>query len=99
LLEELAQALPGRYVDPHWIQIYESSGLVSAPFYGTSHGLYLQALCDALVSDYWGEVRIGAACPREWEEVRFSRLHTADGRVRSGEKIKGEWKAEEEGGC
>ena len=94
LAGELGQCLPGRYVDREWIQIMETSGYPQSAYYVTSHGLYLQALNDALVSDYWGEVQIGAACPDEWEEVAFQNLHTADGRVWAGEKVDGEWVVE-----
>ncbi len=91
LLKELGQSLPGRYVDPDWIQIYETSGAYGSPFYVTSHGLYLQALNDAFVSDYYGEPQIGAACPNEWQEASFGCLRTMDGSVFTGEKFIGEW--------
>lgn len=91
LLHELGQSLPGRYVDPDWIQIFETSGALGASYYVTSHGLYLQALNDALVSDYWGETQIGAACPDAWHTVRFGGMHTADGRVHSGVRSMGVW--------
>ena len=94
LAHELGQALPARYVDADWIQIYETSNSRSMPFYVTSHGLFLQALNDALISDYWGETRVGAACPEAWQEVAFANLHTADGRLHSGEKKEGGWKVE-----
>ncbi|HEY3321980.1 MAG TPA: hypothetical protein VGP72_16050 [Planctomycetota bacterium] len=97
LLRELENMLPGRYVDKDFIQIYETSGALSMPFYVTSHGLYLQALLDALVSDYWGQTEIGAACPDEWDGAAFDKLHTADGKVLSGEMNEsGEWEVEEE---
>jgi hypothetical protein len=96
LAAELGQCRPGRYVDREWIQINETSGYPQSAYYVTSHGLYLQALTDALVSDYWGETEIGAACPQEWEEVGFSALRTADGKVWTGEKVEGVWAMEEE---
>lgn len=91
LLKELEHALPGRYVDPDWIQIYETSGHTGSPYYVTSHGLYLQALNDAVVSDYFGEKQIGAACPNEWHNIRFACMRTMDGSVFSGKKSGGEW--------
>ncbi|MCY3020863.1 MAG: hypothetical protein NTW87_17745 [Planctomycetota bacterium] len=94
LLHDLGQALPGRYVDADWIQIYETSGSTGAPFYVTSHGLYLQALNDALVSDYWGRTEVGAACPDGWKDVSFTKLHTADGKVLSGKRAGGGWQVE-----
>jgi hypothetical protein len=96
LLFELGQALPGRYVDREWLQIFETSGYPQSSYYVTSSGLYLQALNDALVSDYWGEVEIGAACPDDWQEVAFENLHTADGRCWSGEKVAGHWQVKEQ---
>jgi acyl-coenzyme A synthetase/AMP-(fatty) acid ligase len=81
-------------VDPDWLQIFETSGSTGAPFYVTSHGLYLQALNDAFVSDYWGETEIGAACPAEWEGASFAGLRTADGKTLSGELSGGKWNVE-----
>jgi hypothetical protein len=95
LVRELNQSRPGNYVDQDWIQIYETSGSTGAPFYVTSHGLYLQALNDAMVSDYWGEIEIGAACPREWEGAFFTAFRTADGKTLSGEQTGGIWELEE----
>lgn len=95
LVREMGHALPAHYVDQDFIQIYETSGSTGAPFYVTSHGLYLQALNDALVSDYWGRTEIGAACPPEWEGASFEGLRTADGKVLSGELAGGKWKAGE----
>jgi hypothetical protein len=81
-------------VDKNWIQIYESSGSVQNPYYVTSHGLYLQALSDALVSDYFGMTEIGSACPAAWEEVNFANLRTSGGKILSGERIGGRWEVE-----
>lgn len=94
LARELSQTLPARYVDPACIQIYETSGSTGAPFYVTSHGLYLQALNDALLSDYWGQTEIGAACPPEWEGASFTALRTSDGETLSGELSGGKWEME-----
>jgi hypothetical protein len=96
LLADLALAQPADYVDPCWITIYETSGSHGAPFYVTSHGVYLQAMTDALVTDFWGKTRVGAACPNSWREVRFHRLRTADGSVRSGNRTPDGWRVEVE---
>ncbi len=96
LAHELGQALPGRYVDPAWLQIYETSASVHMPYYVTSHGLYLQALTDALVTDYWRWPQVGAACPDTWREARFSGLHVADGRVLSGHWTRQGWQVTQE---
>ncbi len=91
LEEELAATLPGRYVDPDWIQIYESSGNPGAPFYVTTHGFYLQALNDAFLCDFFGDVEIGKACPSSWTEASFAKLRAAGGRRISGERKDGVW--------
>jgi len=96
LLHELGQALPGRYVDADWLQIYETSGSHGLPFYVTSHGLYLQALNDAMVTDYWRWIQVGAACPDVWREARFAGLHAADGRILSGERTREGWQVTEQ---
>ena len=70
---------------------YESSVLHYMMYYTTIHGLYLQAINDALVSDFWGEVEIGAACFEKWENVKFYNLHTKDGSVLSGQKQNESW--------
>ena len=95
LQAELGQTRRGRYVDRDWIQIYETSGATQAAYYVTSHGLYLQALNDALVTDYWRWIQVGAACPDAWREARFAGLHAADGRILSGERAKGGWQVTE----
>ena len=104
LLGDLSQAGKSRYVDPDWLQIYETSlgtdidddprGLIEAPtcYYVTSHGLYLQAMNDALVSDYFGKTVIGGACPRSWDGVSFSNFRTQNGEIISGEMAGGKWK-------
>ncbi|HHW11192.1 MAG TPA: hypothetical protein GXX29_14615 [Firmicutes bacterium] len=86
LVDDLDKSLAADYVDADWIQIYESSHSHHLPYYVTSHGLYLQALQDALLSDYWGTVEIGAACPDAWQGTIFVNLHSADGRIFSGFK-------------
>ncbi|MFW6161206.1 MAG: hypothetical protein ACODAJ_00465 [Planctomycetota bacterium] len=96
LVAELGQALPARYVDRAWLQIYETSGAVHMPYYVTSHGLYLQALTDALVTDYWRWPQVGAACPDTWREARFGGLHVADGRVLSGHRTRQGWQVTED---
>ncbi|HEY3398762.1 MAG TPA: hypothetical protein VGM19_14000 [Armatimonadota bacterium] len=96
LLSELGQSLPGQYVDRDWTQIFETTGYPQSSYYVTSGGLYLQALNDALVSDYWGEVEIGAACPESWEQVSFHNLRTAGGRSWTGTKDGDNWRLEED---
>jgi hypothetical protein len=94
LLTDLDKAVAADYVDADWLQIYESSHAHHIPFYVTSHGLYLQAIQDALVSDYWGKTEIGAACPASWEGASFTELYTAEGQVLSGVKSAGGWQVQ-----
>ncbi len=88
LSEELARMESMRYVDRDWIQIYETSGALHAPYYLTSHGLYVQSLCNAFVNDYWGQNRIASAVPSAWDGARYMNLRTAD-----GERHSGSWRA------
>ena len=85
------ERMPGDFMDKDMLQFYESSVLHYMMYYTTIHGLYLQAINDALVSDFWGEVEIGAACPEKWENVKFYNLHTKDGSVLSGQKQNESW--------
>ncbi|ANE46898.1 hypothetical protein SY83_12115 [Paenibacillus swuensis] len=97
LLASLEEFIPANYTDSEWIQLYESSNLLDAAFYVTSHGLYLQALNDAVVCDYWGDLKIGHASPAAWEQIQFEGLRTMDGKIWSGLKVEGEWKVTEGG--
>lgn len=81
LAHELSQSIKGQYVDRDWIQIYETSAATHAPFYVTSHGLYLQALNDAAFSDYLGEPRTFAAWPASWKSGSFTNLRTIRGQA------------------
>lgn len=70
-----AQALPAGYVDPDWIQIFESSRSSWAPFYTTTHGLFTQAIIETLASTWWGGLDL-APC-FVWDgAVRFGNLRT-----------------------
>jgi len=91
LLRDLATFAPSRIVDPDWIQIYESSLRHWRTYCVTSHAWYLLALADAMVTDFWGQARIGSACPEAWDPVRLSGLRTNDRRVWTGEKVGGRW--------
>jgi hypothetical protein len=81
LARELGRAVPARYVDPAWLQIYETSGSFKAPYYTTSHGLYLQAVNDAFVDDYFGPARLNACVLPAWRGARIANLRTAAGRL------------------
>lgn len=73
-----------KLTDRDWIQLFEGTPAQDSPFYVTSHGLWLQAMQDAVVSDYWGTTQIGHALPPSWGRVTFHDLRTADGRTHSG---------------
>ena len=69
------QVQPAGYADPDWIQIYESSRSLWAPFYTTTHGLFVQAILETLVSTWWG--RLDLAPCFVWDgDVRFGNLRT-----------------------
>ena len=83
LQSDLTLAATSGNTDANWIQLYESAPR-SGPFFVTSHGLALQALCDAFVCDFEGETRLGAALPPSWQGARFGGLRTSDGKVHDG---------------
>jgi hypothetical protein len=94
LLETLSRGVPVRNIDPDWIQIYESAPLHGA-YFTTSHGLFLQAVQDVLVSDFWGPTEIAHGFPAEWKGAAFGGLRTADGGIWSG-RNDGQWSIERE---
>lgn len=80
-----------RYADQDLIQFYESSGGSGMPFYTTSHGLFLQAVNDSILSDYWGRLEIGASCPLEWGRVKFVNFRTSSGDRLTGQRQNTRW--------
>ena len=79
-----ANALPSHYVDADWIQIYETSGLYHGAFYTTTHGLFVQAILETLVSTWWDRLEIGRGYP--WRApTRFGGLRTLLGVTAEGE--------------
>jgi len=84
LLADLEEALPRDYVDSEGLQFYESSSAYAQLYYTTTHGLWLQAVQDALVSDFWSSTEVGAAVPKAWSGVRFHGLQTKSGACVSG---------------
>ncbi len=95
LLRELGQMEKAFNIDPAYIQIYEDGQNRRGSYYITSMGLYMQAISGALLSDYWGQTIVGAACPNSWGDVSFTRLWTQDGKVISGQRTSGVWSVEE----
>lgn len=73
---------PARYTDPDWIQFVESSGS-NLTYYVTTHGMFGQAILEAVVSTWWGPLDIGACIP--WSgQVRFGNIRTPLGVTVSG---------------
>ncbi len=51
------------YVDPEWVQIYETSKTLNMPFYNITNGLVAQSLLSNLVCDWYGELEIAKCNP------------------------------------
>ncbi len=85
LVSELAK-IPGDFMDKDKIEFYESSILHWMMYYTTIHGLFLQAVNDVLVSDFWGEDQIGYGLPKEWAGAKFYNLRTKNGGKYSSSK-------------
>ena len=93
---------PSGKVDAERVQIYETStGIASgetyrgngASFFITEPGLWLQALHETLVSEWWGELAL-APCFVWQGEVRFRRLRTISGVELSGVMTPGRYDIE-----
>ena len=54
---------PSGYVDPEWVQIYETSFNATTPFYNITNGLVAQSLLNNLVCDWYGRLEIGKCNP------------------------------------
>lgn len=82
-LQDWAQMRASNYVDPDWVQIYETSGQTEKSFYMATHGMILQSLIRCWVNDYWGPIQV-AACPIWRDGVAFGGIHTRCGAQVSG---------------
>jgi hypothetical protein len=80
LLEDLAKYEPARLLDGERVQIFEGTHKHHRAFYLTSHAWFLLSLCEAMVTDWHGDVRIGQAVPPSWAQAACVNLRTADGR-------------------
>jgi hypothetical protein len=93
LAHDLRQIQPARLADPMFIQFYESSDRLGwshkKAYYFTTHGLYLQAITDAVVQDCRGILDLFAALLPEWETdtIRFSKIRT-----RGALRVSGVWR-------
>lgn len=52
-----------RYVDSEWVQIYETSGNTTTPFYNITNGLVAQSLLNNLVCDWYDKLEIAKCNP------------------------------------
>lgn len=84
LYRDLHRGDDGTFHDAEGIAFYETTNHVTAPYYVTTHGFWLQAVLDAFVSDYFGETRICASVPAEWRGAEYHGLCTKDGRRHGG---------------
>jgi len=66
-LNDWNNAKPADYVDKDWIQIYETSGAHTMPFYSTTNGLFAQSLLNNLVCDWFGKLEIAKCNPWKGE--------------------------------
>jgi hypothetical protein len=89
-LSDLHLAESDQNLDADWLQIYECAP-AHKPYYITSHGLYLQAVQDVLVSDFSGKTEFGVGCPKEWDEIQFGGLQTYDQNTWSGHRTAQGW--------
>jgi hypothetical protein len=80
MLTEILMMRQAGIVDLNWLQIYESS-LPLMPdrknivHYQTNAGLFMQAICDAFVSDCFDQLQIRHAVPSSWPNARALNLY------------------------
>ncbi len=74
---------PSSYIDPKAVQIYETSDEPFKAFYVTTHGLVITSLMENVVSDYWGDVRLGQ-CNANVDPVVFRNVRVLSGLTLSG---------------
>lgn len=91
LLKDLNELKKGNMVDESWIQIFEGTQRHDRAYYTTNGGWFLSSICEAMVTDFWGETKIGNACPDSWKEVNFHNLCTNSRQLWSGGKVEGQW--------
>jgi len=81
-IREFDLAVCHKLIDREWIQIYESTSW--GMFYVTSHGLFLQAVGDAFVHSFFGDLRIEKGVPSVWARATYHNLRGPDGTKYSG---------------
>lgn len=85
LASDLSAAQYCAHADPRWIQFYEFTFweryTLNTAYYFPTHGLYQQALTDALVQDWQGYVELFACMMEEWktQKISFKGLYSLGG--------------------
>ncbi len=74
------------YVDPDWIQIYETSAAIKKTYYNITNGLVTQSLLNNLVCDWYGKLEI-AKCNPWKEKVHLNNIYSQLGVKISGEIV------------
>lgn len=72
------------YVDPEWIQVFETSGVYKDSYYNITNGLITQSLLNNIVSDWFGKLEI-AKCNPWQEKVLLKDIYSKLGVTVSGE--------------
>lgn len=79
LIRDIHKADRDDYSDPERLSYYETSGVYSMPYYITTHGFLLQAVCDAFVNPYGngGKATVLGAVPEAWRGAVYENLRDA----------------------
>mgnify|MGYP000027150294 FL=1 len=90
-LKDWNNMLKSDYIDPNYIQIYETSKAHNMSYYVTTNGLIVQSLINNLVCDWYGELEIAKCYP--WlSDVHFKNIHSLMGVSISGSIVNREIK-------
>ena len=90
---DLEEAVPSFYVDPSWSVLFETSRQINMPMYLTNHGLFMQAVHEALLhgdttAPASAEVRpISSGLPSTWLPAKYWNLRSRDGQSFSGSYV------------
>jgi hypothetical protein len=62
-LKDWDNILKSEYVDPEWIQVFETSKSYGMTYYNTTNGLIAQSLINNLICDWYGKLEIAGCNP------------------------------------
>jgi hypothetical protein len=79
LYSDFEKTLPAHYADRDLVQFYGRSDAYTMQYYLTIHGLFMQAIQDALLTDCFEDLRIGPAVPDQWGHASFESFRTMQG--------------------